>query len=151
MKVYYGRARRKFVKNTLTCTAAPLQSQLWREWSPEGTHYGSHSCNTPTQFLPEDHLYAGSPLLTWLSPGGSQYGCESRYIRHNIYAHLLTCLRGCIKQKWYSILPARCVPTAITEPFLACVTVNHTSWIMNSTITKIQKVRIKMKSCSIIN
>jgi len=34
------------------------------------------------------------------------------------------------------VLPAGCVSPAVTEPLLAGVAVDHTGWIMNTTVTK---------------
>lgn len=146
------RLRRTSAENTRTCTVAPRQSPLWQEWNPRGRHYGSRSCSTPAPFLPEDRPYAGLPPLTWLSPNGSQYGCDSESVKtywlKHAHTHGPACyIHVCIKQKRYWILPARCVSTAITEPFLACVTVNHASGIMNPTVAK--RVKMKKKCCII--
>lgn len=46
----------------------------------------------------------------------------------------------------YCILPAGCVPTAITEPLLAGVAVDHTGWIMNPTITKRETQSLTIES-----
>lgn len=63
------------------------------------------------------------------------------------YIHPHTKLYMWIKQARYWILPPWCVSTAITEPFLACVTVNHTSWIMNSAVTETKISKLKRSVC----
>lgn len=135
IKIHCGRVWWKAHQSSRTCTAAPRQSRLWQEWTPEGRRYGSHSCSTPAPFLPEDRLCAESPPSTWLSPGGSQYGWITSGDVLAQHLNPSTEMYTCIQQTRCWILPPRCVSAAITEPFLACVTVNHTSWIVNSAVT----------------